>query len=423
MLDIKFIRENVELIKEGLKNKKSDFDLDSFLNLNERRRQLSGEVDNLRSQQNNINDQVSFLIKEKKDPKEIIAQSKEISKNISTLDDELKEIRKNFQWQLLCIPNIAHQSVPAGGEADNKIIKTVGNLKKFNFEPLTHVELAEHLDIVDFKRAPKLAGSNFILFKGLGAKLERALINFMLDLHTTEHGYTEIAPPFVANTASMITTAQLPKLEEDMYRLKDEEHFLIPTAEVPVTNIHSGETLEEQSLPINYTAYTACFRKEAGSYGKDTKGLVRVHQFDKVELVKFTKPDDSYAELENLLVDACKVIDLLDIPYRTTLLATGEMSFAAAKCYDIEIYAPGMDRWLEVSSCSNFEDFQARRGNIRYRDKITGKSKFVHTLNGSGVALPRLVVAILENYQQKDGSVTIPEVLRKYFHGRTELTK
>ncbi len=421
MLDIKFIRENVDLVKKALKSKRSSFDLDAFLRLDENRRQLSGDADNLRAQQNTLNDQVSTLIKQKKDPKEVIAQSKEVSKKISALEQELKKIKQSFQWQMLNIPNVPHSSSPIGGENENKIIKTVGQPKKFDFKPLTHIELSEHLDIIDFKRGAKLTGSNFILYKGLGAKLQRALVDFMIDLHTTRHGYKEVLPPFIANKASMTTTAQLPKLEEDMYRLKDEDYFLIPTAEVPVTNIHSDEILDEKELPIKYTAYTACFRKEAGSYGKDTRGLVRVHQFDKVELVKFTRSENSYDELESLLVDACKVIELLDVPYRVALLSTGEMSFAAAKCYDIEIHAPGMDRWLEVSSCSNFEDFQARRGNIRYRDKKSGKPKFVHTLNGSGVALPRLVVAIIENYQQKDGSIIIPEVLRKYFNGRTKL--
>lgn len=420
MLDIKFIRENTDLVKKALKSKNSDFDVDAFLTLDEQRRQLSGEVDTLRAQQNTLNDQVSSLIKQKKDPKEVIGQSKEISAKISSLEQEFKEIKQNFQWQMLNIPNIPHSSSPIGGAAENKVIKTAGKPKEFDFKPLGHIELSERLDIIDFKRGAKLTGSNFILYKGLGAKLQRALIDFMIDLHTTEHGYREVLPPFIASKASMTTTAQLPKLEEDMYRVKDEDYFLIPTAEVPVTNIHSDEILDEKELPVKYTAYTACFRKEAGSYGKDTKGLVRVHQFDKVELVKFTKPEHSYNELESLLCDACKVIELLEIPYRITLLSTGEISFAAAKCYDIEIYAPGIDRWLEVSSCSNFEDFQARRGNIRYRDKESGKPKFVHTLNGSGVALPRLVIALLENYQQKDGSVIIPEVLRKYFDGRTK---
>jgi seryl-tRNA synthetase len=262
-----------------------------------------------------------------------------------------------------------------------------------------------------------------VLYKNDGAKLERALINFMLELHTKEHNYKEVFPPFLVNREAMTVTGQLPKLEEDMYQLKHDDYFLIPTAEVPVTNIHSDEILDEDELPIYYVSYTACFRREAGSYGKETKGLIRVHQFDKVELVKFTRPQDSYEELEKLLSDACKVIELLGLPYRVVLLSTQEISFAASKCYDIEVYAPGIDKWLEVSSCSNFEDFQARRGNIRYREKETGKLKFVHTLNGSGVALARLVIAILENYQQKDGSVIIPEVLRKYFDGREKLTK
>ncbi|RKY28126.1 MAG: serine--tRNA ligase, partial [Candidatus Omnitrophota bacterium] len=284
--------------------------------------------------------------------------------------------------------------------------------------PLTHIELAENLGIIDFKRASKITGSNFILFKGQGALLERALFNFMLDLHTQKHGYKEVFPPFLVNRASMTGTGQLPKLEEDMYRLKDDDLFLIPTAEVPVTNIFRDEVLEEEQLPVYYTAYTACFRREAGSYGKETKGLARVHQFDKVELVKFVKPGNSYEELEKLVRDAEEVLQLLKLPYRVVMLATQDLSFSASKCYDLEVYSPGIDKWLEVSSCSNFEDFQARRANIRYKDKATGRKLFLHTLNGSGIALARTVVAILENYQQEDGCIVIPEVLRKYMHAR-----
>ncbi len=422
MLDIKFIRENTDLVKEAIKHKWVKFDLDAFLVIDEQRRKLSSQVDDLRAQVNKINDEVSALIKKKKDPKPKIAESKKISKKLSGLEEAQRAIKKNFNSQLLQIPNIAHLSVPVGAEDANRVIKIVGAVKKFDFKPKDHIELAENLDIIDFKRAAKITGSNFILFKGAGAKLERALINFMLDLHTKEHGYHEVSPAFIANRDSMTTTAQLPKLEEDMYEI-DNGYFLIPTAEVPVTNIHAKETLPEDDLPIYYTSYTACFRKEAGSYGKDTKGLVRVHQFDKVELVKFVHPDKSYKELESLVRDASKVLDLLKIPYRVVLLSTQEISFAAAKCYDIEIYAPGTDRWLEVSSCSNFEDFQARRGSIRYKAKDTGKLRPVHTLNGSGVALPRLVAAILENYQDKDGSIIIPEVLRKYLDGRERITK
>jgi seryl-tRNA synthetase len=309
--------------------------------------------------------------------------------------------------------------VPIGPDNTfSKVVKTWGEAKELEFSALTHIELCEGLDIIDFPRAAKITGSNFPLYKGLGARLERALINFMLDLHTKKHGYREISPPFMVNRASMTGTGQLPKLELDMYRLKDDDFFLIPTAEVPVTNIHRDEVLKEEDLPIYYTAYTPCFRREAGSYGKTTKGLTRIHQFDKVELVKFALPETSYQEHEKLLADAEEVLQLLGLPYRVVLLSTGDLSFAASKCYDIEAWAAGSKMWLEVSSCSNFEDFQARRANIRYRSQeINKKLNFVHTLNGSGVALARTVIAILENYQQKDGTVVIPQVLRAYMDG------
>jgi len=323
---------------------------------------------------------------------------------------------------LLLIPNIPHKSVTIGPEKDaNKVVKEFGKVPKFKFEPRNHIELADILDIIDFKRASKIAGSFFILYKGLGARLERALINFMLDLHTKKHGYKEIFPPFLVNRKSMTGTGQLPKLEEDMYRLKDDDLFLIPTAEVPVTNMHRDEIIPEEKLPVCYAAYTACFRREAGSYGKDTKGLNRVHQFDKVELVKFVKPETSYDELESLLRNAEKVLQLLDLPYRISALSTQGISFAASKCYDIELWAVGSKMHLEVSSCSNFGDFQARRANIRYRDKETQKLSYVHTLNGSGVATARLLIALIENYQTKNGTVMIPKALQPYMDGLKEI--
>jgi seryl-tRNA synthetase len=423
VLDIKFIRENTDLVRDSLKKRNSKFDFDAFLKLDEKRREFIKKIDELRAQQNKVNDEVSALLKAKKDPKEKIAESKKISKKFGTLEEEFRKVKTEFDLQLLSIPNIPHESLPVGDESCNKVVKTHGSLKEFDFKPLSHIELAEHLDIIDFKRAAKLTGSNFVMFKGLGAKLERGLINFMLDLHINEHGYQEILPPYLVNRASMTATGQLPKLEEDMYKMDADDYFLIPTAEVPVTNIYRDEVIDGGDLPIYYVAYTSCFRREAGSYGKDTRGLVRVHQFDKVEMVKFVEPKDSYDELEKLLNNACRVMELLEIPYRVSLLATKEISFAAAKCYDIEIYAPGIDKWLEVASCSNFEDFQARRGNIRYKDKKTGKKNFLHTLNGSGVALARLVVALIENYQQKDGSIFIPPVLRKYMDGREKIEK
>jgi len=342
---------------------------------------------------------------------------KSVSQKIAELDIKVGDIDKKIEKYIYIIPNIPDKSVPIGSPEANKIVKSWGDLPKFSFKAKTHMEIAELLGIISFGVAAKITGSNFVLFSGAGARLERALINFMLDLHTKKHGYREIFPPFLVNRRSMIGTGQLPKLEEDMYKLKDEDLFLIPTAEVPVTNIHSGDIFEEDKLPVRYTAYTACFRREAGSYGKDTKGLIRVHQFDKVELVKFVRPETSFDELEKLLADAEEVLQILKMPYRIKLLASGDMSFAAAKCYDIELYAAGVDQYLEVSSCSCFTDFQARRANIRYRQKESKKTAFVHTLNGSGVALARLVVAILENYQNEDGTVNIPEALVPYMDG------
>lgn len=423
MLDIRFIRENEDLVRRSLKDRGVDFDLDNFLSLDKRRRDFIKKIDELRARQNKINDEISLLLKNKQNPKEKIEETKKLSLEIDKLEEEFKKIKDEFSKHLLNIPNIPHPSIPRGDPSSNRIVRSWGKIREFDFKPLTHIELSENLDIIDFKRASKISGSNFVLFKKQGAQLERALFNFMLDLHTQKHGYTEVFPPFLVNRDSMTGTGQLPKLEEDMYRLKDDDLFLIPTAEVPVTNIFRDEVLEEDNLPIYLTAYTACFRREAGSYGRETKGLVRVHQFDKVELVKFVKPETSYDELEKLVNNAEEVLRLLGLPYRVVMLATGDLSFAASKCYDLEVYAPGIDRWLEVSSCSNFEDFQSRRANIRYRDKQMKKKIFPHTLNGSGIALARTVVAILENYQEPDGSVMVPEVLRKYMDGAVSITK
>jgi len=421
MLDPKFIRENHETVRQALKNRNDKFDLEGFLKLDEERRKIMYQIEQLYAAQNKIDSEMKILLKEKKDPSAKITEAKEIKKQTAEIEKSLTVLETQFKDQLLRIPNVPHPSIPLGHPSNNKVVKEWSSPKHFDFKPLDHIMLAERLDIIDFKRATKISGSNFILFKGAGALLERALINFMLDVHTTQHGYKEIFPPVLVNRDSMRSTGQLPKLEEDMYRLPEDDLFMIPTAEVPVTNIHRDEVLLEEQLPIYYTAYTPCFRREAGSYGKDTRGLVRVHQFDKVELVKFVKPERSYEELEDLLGNACKILELLNIPYRVLMLATGDISFAAAKCYDIEIYAPGIDKWLEVSSCSNFEDFQARRGNIRYREKESGKMRFVHTLNGSGVALARLVVAILENYQNADGSVMIPSAIRSYMGGKESI--
>ncbi|MFH1621854.1 MAG: serine--tRNA ligase [Candidatus Omnitrophota bacterium] len=421
MLDQKFIRENLDLVKSSIKNRGLKLDLDKFLSLDKQRREILLKLENLRKQKNLTNDEITALLKQNKDHKAKIKQMKGIADQIDELEEKEKSIDVGLDEFLLNVPNVPHESIPVGTAKENKIVRSWGKQREFDFTPQGHIELCEHLDIMDLPRAAKITGSNFALFKGDGAKLQRALIDFMIDLHTKKHGYKEIWPPSLVNRQSMTGTGQLPKLEEDMYRLKDDDLFLIPTAEVPVTNIHRDEVLEEEQLPIYYTAYTPCFRREAGSYGKDTKGLMRVHQFDKVEMVKFVKPEDSYDELEKLLANAEEVLQALNIPYRVNMLATGDISFSASKCYDLEAYASGIDKWLEVSSCSNFTDFQARRANIRYRRKDTKKLNYVHTLNGSGVALARTVVAILENYQNKDGSIQIPEVLRSYFNGQENI--
>jgi len=422
MLDLKFIRENTELVKSGLKAKNIKIPLDELLELDKKRRQISTDADALRSQQNAANDEISRCLKEKQDPKEKIAAMKSISQQISQLEPQVKELETKINAILLTIPNIPHASVPVGGPDCNQEIRRWGEPAKLDFTPKTHIELAEYLDIIDFKRAAKISGSNFIVYKKDGARLERALINFMIDLHVREHGYDEIFPPFLVNRASMTGTGQLPKMEEDMYKLSAEDLFLIPTAEVPITNLHRDETLSEEDLPVYYAGYSACFRREAGSYGKDTRGLVRVHQFDKVELVKFVKPETSYEELEKLVGNAEKVLQLLKLPYRVVLLAGGDLSFASAKTYDLEAHAAGLDKYLEVSSCSNFEDFQARRANIRYKGKST-KSALVHTLNGSGLALARVVVAILENYQTPEMEVVIPPALRPHMGGQEKIRR
>lgn len=419
MLDIKFIRDNIEIVRKALKDRRNNFDLDGFLELDSERRRLIQELDELRCLKNNENQNIQAMLRDNMDISGKRTSMKELSGKISSLEENYKKVKKEFDNKILRIPNVPDGSIPVGGEDENKIIKEWGKKRDFDFRARSHIELAEALGIIKFDTAAKITGSNFVMFQGQGAKLERALIQFMLDLHADEHGYKEISPPFIVNRDSMTATGQLPKLEEDMYRTSAEDLFLIPTAEVPVTNIYRDEIIEEKNLPVYYVAYTPCFRREAGSYGKETRGLMRVHQFDKVELVKFVVPEDSRDELEKLLNNACKVLELLEIPYRVVLLATGEISFSAAKCYDIEIYAPGIDKWLEVSSCSNFEDFQARRGNMRYRQERTKKLRFPHTLNGSGVALARLLACLLEQYQNPDMTITVPEVLVKYMNGKT----
>ncbi|MBU1147892.1 MAG: serine--tRNA ligase [Candidatus Omnitrophica bacterium] len=404
------------MVKKAIKNRGLKLDIKELLDLDQERRRILAEVEVLKSDKNKAS-------KGGKPSPDVIAKMKVISQKIADLDGKVGQIDQKVGILVLNIPNIPHESIPVGRPEANKVVRKWGNAPKFNFKPKSHIELGQNLDILDFPRSAKIASTGFCLFKGLGAQLERALINFMLDLHTKEHGYKEVFPPFLVNRASMTATGQLPNLEEDMYCLKDDDLFLIPTAEVPVTNMHRDEVLDEEKLPICYTAYTACFRREAGSYGKDTKGLMRVHQFDKVEMVKFVKPDSSYDELESLLNNAEEVLKRLGLSYHVIMLSTGDISFAASKCYDIEAWAPGIEKNLEVSSCSNFTDFQARRANIKYRPKGKKKLEHVHTLNGSGIALARTVIAIIENYQQKDGSILIPEALRPYMNGLDKITK
>lgn len=423
MLDIKFIRENIDKVKQGLAAKNVKLTLDELIALDEERRRLITTIDELKAKKNIANDDITRLLRNKQDPQGTIASMKAIATEIDGLAPRLNELEDKITQILLFIPNLPHTSIPVGGQESNRVVRHVGDIRQFDFKPKDHVALVEALDIVDFKRATKIAGSNFILYKRAGALLERALINFMLDLHTREHGYVEVFPPVLVNPASMQGTGQLPKMKDDMYHLEPDDLYLIPTAEVPVTNIYRDEILEEAQLPIYHTAYSACFRREAGSYGKDTRGLMRVHQFNKVELVKFVHPATSYDELEKLVANATRVFELLKLPYRILELASGDLSFAAAKCYDLEVYAPGLDKWLEASSCSNFEDFQARRANIRFKGKDMKKPAFVHTLNGSGVATPRTMISIIENYQQPDGSVAIPEALWPYTNGLKIISK
>jgi seryl-tRNA synthetase len=422
MLDLKFIRENVDKVKEAVKNKNEKTDVDLILSLDEKRRSLLSEADKLKHQRNIVSEKIAQIKKEKQDAKEEIERMREVSTKIASMDKELKEMENKMAALLLSVPNVPHSSVPIGFDEDsNVVVRSWGDIPKFDFEPRPHWELGQILRILDLPKAAKVAGTGFLVLTGKGARLQRALINFMLDLHTKKHGYEEILPPFVANRSSMTGTGQLPKLEDDMYFCDRDDLFLIPTAEVPVTNLHREEILKAEQLPIYYTAYTACFRREAGAYGKDTRGMIRVHQFDKVEMVKFVKPETSYDELENLVVDAEEVLQVLRLPYRVRVLCTGDLSFAAAKCYDLEAWASGVGKYLEVSSCSNYEEFQARRMEMKFRPQEGGKLQYVHTLNGSGVALPRTMIALLENYQTKEGTVMIPEALKPYMDGLEEI--
>lgn len=428
MVDLKFIRENTNAVRKMLTERQSDADLDELIELDTRWRENLTHTQTLQAHQNEVSQQIAERKKAKEDATETIAEMRKLSQEIKERSAEANDLKSAIDAILLNIPNIPEESTPYGSsEDDNTEIKTWGDKPSYDFDLKPHWEIAEQLDIVDFQRGAKVAGSNFVLFKGLGAKLERALIQFMLDLHTTEHGYTEVSPPFLANRPTMTGTGQLPKFESDMYRCdRDDENpdsdlFLIPTAEVPVTNLFAGEILSADELPIYYTAYTPCFRREAGAYGKGTRGLQRIHQFDKVEMVKFTTPETSYEEHESLLENAESVLQALGLTYRVVQHCTVELSFAAAKCYDIEVWAPARERHLEVSSCSNFEAFQARRANIRYRPEAGAKPEFVHTLNASGTALPRVVIALLETYQNSDGTVRIPAVLQPYMGGLKQI--
>ncbi len=424
MLELKFIRNNLKIVARGISAKNADADIGALLALDEKRRDLLAMSEKLKAERNRANQEIARAKKGGRPDPALIERMKEISSRIKALDTEVAGLEDDIHQRLLAIPNLPHESVPPGAsEEDNKEIKRWGEPKEFAYEPRPHWEIGEQLGILDGRRASKLAGSGFALFNGVGALLERALINWMLDVHITKQGYTEVSTPFIVTRDCMVATGQLPKMEEDMYLVEVDDLFLIPTAEVPVTNLHREEILDSSRLPLYYTAYTPCFRREAGSYGKDTRGLIRIHQFDKVEMVKFVKPETSYEELESLLANAEQLLQMLDLHYRVLELCTADLSFASSKCYDIEVWAPGANSYLEVSSCSNFESFQARRAGIRYRPEQGAKPEYVHTLNGSGLALPRTVVALLETCQNPDGSVTIPEVLRPYMRGMERIGK
>ncbi|OEF99638.1 serine--tRNA ligase [Vulcanibacillus modesticaldus] len=424
MLDIKLLRNDLEKVKEALKHRNEKInEIDTFTELDKKRRALLQEVEQLKNRRNVVSKEVAKLKKAGEDAEELILEMREVGDKIKELDDQLRNLDQDIYNILLRIPNIPHDSVPIGEtEDDNEVIRTYGDRPQFGFEPKPHYEIAENLGILDFETASKVSGSRFVFYKGLGARLERALINFMLDLHVDKHGYEEVLPPYIVNRNSMTGTGQLPKFEEDAFKLQGLDYFLIPTAEVPVTNMHRDEILDANELPKYYVAYSACFRSEAGAAGRDTRGLIRQHQFNKVELVKFVKPEDSYQELEKLVENAEKVLKLLGLPYQVLNMCTADLGFTAAKKYDLEVWLPSFNRYREISSISNFEDFQARRANIRFRRDKKAKPEFVHTLNGSGLAIGRTVAAILENYQQEDGSVIIPEVLRPYMGGIDKIT-
>ncbi|MFJ7828546.1 serine--tRNA ligase [Psychrobacillus sp. NPDC096623] len=421
MLDVKFVRDNYETVKAKLAKRGEDIsEFDQFQPLDQQRRELIAKTEVLKAERNEFSQKISLMKRNKENADDLIARMREVGDEIKTLDDELREVEEKFDYMMMRIPNIPHDSVPIGdSEDDNVEVLKWGEVPSFDFETKAHWDIATDLKLVDFERAAKVTGSRFAFYRGLGARLERGLLNFMMDLHAEEHGYEEMLPPYLANRASLTGTGQLPKFEEDAFLIGEEDYFLIPTAEVPVTNFYRDEILDGAELPQAFTAFSACFRSEAGSAGRDTRGLIRQHQFNKVELVRFVKPEDSYEQLELLTGHAEKVLQLLGLPYRKLHMCTADLGFTAAKKYDLEVWLPSYGEYKEISSCSNFEDFQARRAGIRFRREVGGKPEYVHTLNGSGLALGRTVAAILENYQQADGTVVVPEVLVPYMGGKT----
>ncbi len=424
MLDIKLIRNETEKVRKALNRRKENINIEELIKLDEKRRNLLFEVEKLKNQRNEVSKKIPIYKKEGKEVTKILEEMKNVSENIKEYDNTLRESNEKIDNILLSIPNIPNEMVPDGETEDDNIeVRRWGNIKEFEFEAKPHWELGERLNILDFTKAAKTTGARFTIYKGLGARLERAIINFFLDIHTEKNGYTEIFPPFLVHRNSMIGTGQLPKFEEDAFKISGTDYYLIPTAEVPVTNMYREQILEAEDLPINHVAYSACFRSEAGAAGRDTRGLIRQHQFNKVELVKFVEPEKSYEELEKLTNDAEKVLQLLEIPYRVVKICIGDLGFAAAMKYDIEVWMPSYNKYVEISSCSNFEDFQARRANIKYRKEKGQKAEFLHTLNGSGVAIGRCLAAILENFQNDDGSITIPNVLLPYMGGANLIEK
>ena len=415
MLDIKFVRENMQVVQNALQARGNSLSLDGFIDLEKQRRELLVQVETLKSTRNQVSQAIANMKRNKEDASKEIEGMRLVGEQIAELDNQVRKVEDELRGIMLNIPNIPCSDVPVGkDEHDNKVVRMVGEPKKFDFEPKAHWDLGEALDILDFERGAKISGARFTVYKKYGAKLERAVYNFMLDVHTSQHGYTEMFPPYIVNKDSMFGTGQLPKFAEDMFKLEGLDYYLIPTAEVPVTNYHRGEILDVEQLPVKYVAYSACFRAEAGSAGRDTRGLIRQHQFNKVELVKFAHPDHSYAELESLTGNAEKILQLLELPYRVVLLCTGDMGFSSAKTYDLEVWLPSAQCYREISSCSNFEDFQARRMDVKFRRGPKEKPEFVHTLNGSGLAVGRTVLAIMENYQQADGSIVVPKALVPY---------